>query len=67
MKIIYPKLLYAKALELSGLLTLYAIEESQLRQKCSMKYLLINLAVSTNYIQVNTCTSQATLCENKEH
>ena len=30
-----------------------------------MKYVLINLTVSTNYFQENT--SQATLWENKEH
>ena len=40
------------------------IEEGQLRQSCSMKYVLINLTVSTNYFQENT--SQATLWENKE-
>ena len=50
-KIIYPELSYAKALELSGLLTL--------RRSCSMKYVLINITVSTNYFQINT--SQATL------
>ena len=40
-------------------------EEGQLRQSCLMKYVLINLTVSTNYFQVNI--SQATLSENKEH
>ena len=65
MKIIYPELSYVKALELSRLLTLYDRRGGQLRQSCSMKYVLINLTVSTNYFQENT--SQATLWENKEH
>ena len=64
MKILYPELSYCKALELSGLLHCI-IEERQMRQSCSVKYVLINLTVSTNYFQVNT--SQATLSENKEH
>ena len=58
-KIIYPELSYANALELSGLLTLYDIREAIMRQSCTMKYALINLTVSTNYFQVNV--SQATL------
>ena len=57
MKILYPELSYCKALELSGLLHCI-IEERQMRQSCSVKYVLINLNVSTNYFQVNT--SQAT-------
>ena len=58
MKIIYPELSYAKALELSGLLTLYD-RRGAIAESCSMKYVLIILTVSTNYFGINT--SQATL------
>ena len=64
MKIIYPELSYAKALELSGLLTLYD-RRGAIAESCSMKYVLIILTVSTNYFGINT--SQATLWENKEY
>ena len=66
MKIIYPELSYARALELSGLLTLYDRREAtrQLQQSYSMKYVQINLTVFTIFFQVNT--NQATICENKE-
>ena len=66
MKIIYAELSYAKALELSGLPTLYDRTETIiLRQSCLMKYVQINLTVITNYFQVNT--NQATISEKKEH
>ena len=46
MKIIYPELSYAKALELSGLLTLYDRRGAiAAKLSCSMKYVLINLTV----------------------
>ena len=64
MKINYPELSYAKALELSGLLTLYD-RRGAIAESCSMKYVLIILTVSTNYFGINT--SQATLWENKEY
>ena len=64
-KIIYPELSYAKALELSGLLTLYDRREANAAQLFDEIYVLINLTVSTNYFQINT--SQATLWDNKEH
>ena len=67
MKIICPELSYAKALELSRLLTQYdrreAIAAKLFDEICANKrgplLVLINLTVCTNYFQVNT--SQATL------
>ena len=67
MNLIYPELSYAKALELSGLLTLYdrreAISAKLFHEICANQS--HSLTVSTNYFQVNT--SQATLWKNKEH
>ena len=57
MKIIYPELSYAKALELSGLLTLYDRREA-IAAKLFDEMYVINLTVFTNYFQVNT--NQAT-------
>ena len=67
MKIIYPELSYAKALELCGILTLYdrreAIAAKLFDEICADQW--INLTVSTNFFQVNI--SLTNLWENTEH